>query len=192
MCACTLSVVYTAGTAGICVQLCTGAGTERTGRFGRFGTTSIPVPEPSVSSVRHEYRHRKFQQFGTTLDKYPCRRYRYIFRTDAGHISKFGTTPLPVPGTWVRSVRRQYLLVPDTTVSLVRHPHRYREYLYRTEHTLALYCENIKFVCFYLEKIFLLMHLHLAQPVQPVSVEIVGKGTIHYYFLRTESMACSF
>ena len=29
-----------------------------TGHFGKFGTTSIPVPDTSVSSVRHQYRYR--------------------------------------------------------------------------------------------------------------------------------------
>ena len=30
-----------------------------TGHFGKFGTTSIPVPDTSVSSVRHQYRYRR-------------------------------------------------------------------------------------------------------------------------------------
>ena len=61
-----LPAVYTAGTAGIYIQMCartstgtgtdfrTGTGTDfrtGTGNFGKFGTTSIPVPETSVSSV---------------------------------------------------------------------------------------------------------------------------------------------
>ena len=45
-----LPAVYTAGTAGICIQACSGTGTSTefrtgTGRFGKFGTTSMPVPE---------------------------------------------------------------------------------------------------------------------------------------------------
>ena len=41
-----------------------GAGTDfrtGTGHFGMFGTTSIPVPDISVSSVRHQYRYRKLR-----------------------------------------------------------------------------------------------------------------------------------
>ena len=29
--------------------------------LGKFGTTSIPVPDTSVSSVRHPYRHREYR-----------------------------------------------------------------------------------------------------------------------------------
>ena len=29
--------------------------------FGKFGTTSIPVPETSVSSVQYQYRYRKLR-----------------------------------------------------------------------------------------------------------------------------------
>ena len=64
VCAGTLPAVYTAGTAGICIQVCAGTGTDfrtGTGRFGKFGTTSILVPETSVSSVRHQYRDRKIR-----------------------------------------------------------------------------------------------------------------------------------
>ena len=46
------------------------------------------------------------------------------FHTVTGHFGKFGTTSIPVP---------------DTSVSSVQHPYRYRAYRYRTEHTL----ENI-------------------------------------------------
>ena len=55
VCAGTLPAVDTAGTAGICIQVCAGIGTGtgtdfRTGtvKFGKFGT-SIPVPENSIS-----------------------------------------------------------------------------------------------------------------------------------------------
>ena len=34
------------------------AGITGTGHFGKFGTTSIPVPDISVSSVRHSYRYQ--------------------------------------------------------------------------------------------------------------------------------------
>ena len=33
------------------------AGVTGTGHFGKFGTTSLPVPNTSVSSVRHQYRY---------------------------------------------------------------------------------------------------------------------------------------
>ena len=56
-----LPSVYTAGTAGICIQVCAGAGTGTdtdfrtgTGRFRNGGTTSIPVRQTSVSLVRHQ------------------------------------------------------------------------------------------------------------------------------------------
>ena len=57
-----------------------------------------------------------FGNFGTTS-----------IRTGTGHFGKFGTTSIPVP---------------DTSVSSVRHPYRYREYRYHTEHTLGyqLHC----------------------------------------------------
>ena len=32
--------------------------TRGTGHFVNFGTTSIPVPDTSVTSVRHQYRYR--------------------------------------------------------------------------------------------------------------------------------------
>ena len=37
------------------------AGITGTGHFGKFGTASIPVPETSVSSVRHQYRYQKLR-----------------------------------------------------------------------------------------------------------------------------------
>ena len=69
--------------AGICTQACTGAGTG-------IGT-SIPVPDTSISSVRHQYRYR-------TL-----RKVRYDINTGTGHFGKFGT-PIPVPDTSASSV----------------------------------------------------------------------------------------
>ena len=58
VCTSTLRAVYIASTPGICIQVCAGTGIgidlrTGTGRFGKFGTTSIPVPETSVSSVRY-------------------------------------------------------------------------------------------------------------------------------------------
>ena len=41
------------GTAGAGTDFHTGAK-----HFGKFGTTSTPVPDTSVSSVRYQYRHR--------------------------------------------------------------------------------------------------------------------------------------
>ena len=37
------------------------AGITGTGHFGKVGTTSIPVPDTSVSSVRHPYRYREYR-----------------------------------------------------------------------------------------------------------------------------------
>ena len=130
------------------------AGTTGTGHFGNFGTTSIPAPDTSVSSIRHQY-------------------------TGTGHFGKFGTTSTPVPDTSVSSVAHQYryrtlrlvrydtdtgtagtatdfhagtvhfgkfgtsILVPETSVSSVRHQ-RYRDCRYRTEHTLEILDEKEK------------------------------------------------
>ena len=70
-------------------------GSIGTGHFGKFGTASTPVPETSVSSVRHQYRYRKLRQV------------RYV-NTGTGHFGKFGTLSIPVPETSVSSVRHQY------------------------------------------------------------------------------------
>ena len=51
-----------------------------TGHFGKFGTTSIPVPHTSLSSVRHPYRHRRYVE------------YRYNIDTSTEHFGKFGTS----------------------------------------------------------------------------------------------------
>ena len=83
--------VYTAGIVGIIIQVCAGAGggtgtdfragagsgtgtdfrtgtgcfdtvdTTSTGNFAMFGTPSMPVPETSVNSVRHQCRYRKLR-----------------------------------------------------------------------------------------------------------------------------------
>ena len=37
------------------------AGITGTGYFGKFGAASIPVPETSVSSGRHQYRYRRYR-----------------------------------------------------------------------------------------------------------------------------------
>ena len=92
-----IPAVYTAGITG-------------TRHFCKFGTTSIPVPDTSVTSVRHQFRYRTFRYV------------RYI-NTGTGHFGNFSTTSIPVP---------------DTSVTSVRHPYRFREYRYRTEHTLDI------------------------------------------------------
>ena len=68
VCAGTRPEVYTARTAGIWIQVYAGTSTGnctafRTGaeRVGKFGTTSVPVPETSVSSVRQQHRYRKLR-----------------------------------------------------------------------------------------------------------------------------------
>ena len=63
-----------------------------TGHFGKFGTTSEPVPDTSVRSVQRQDRYRKV---------------RYI---NIGNepVGKFGTASIPVPDTSVSSVRHQY------------------------------------------------------------------------------------
>ena len=80
----------TAGTAGTGADFLTG-----TGHFGKFGTTSIPVPDTPESSV-HQYRYRTLQvryintgTSGTGMD----------FCTGAG--TGIGTTSIPVPDTSV-------------------------------------------------------------------------------------------
>ena len=123
MCVGTLAAVYTADTAGICIQVSAGTGTDTgfctgTGRFGEFGagtgnlgefgttsipepetsansgTTLMPVPKTSESSV-HQYRYRKLPKV------------RYI-NTGTENFGKFGTPPIPVPDSSVNSVRRLY------------------------------------------------------------------------------------
>ena len=98
VCADTLPAVYTAGTAGIFIQVCAGTGTGTdfrtdTGRFGKFGTTSIPAPESSVS------RYNINTGAGGT---------GMYFRTGARHFRKFSIPPIPVPDNSVSSVQRRY------------------------------------------------------------------------------------
>ena len=64
----------------------------------------------SVTDVRRSYRYRTLRKF------------RYNINTGTGHFGKFGTTSTPVP---------------ETSARWVRHPYRYREYRYHTEHTLG-------------------------------------------------------
>ena len=100
-----------------------------TRHFGNFGTTSIPVPDTSVTSVRQQYRYRTLRQVW------------YDSNTVTRPISKFGTTSIPVPDTSVSSVGHQYrtgtglhvctgvgtgidttwIPVPDTWESSVKH-----------------------------------------------------------------------
>ena len=67
----------------------------------RYGTYRgippvLPVPDTSVSSVRHQYRY------------WTLRQVRYGINTGTGHFGKFGTTSISVPDTSVCSVRHQY------------------------------------------------------------------------------------
>ena len=99
------------------------AGITCTGRFGKFDTTSIPVLDTSVSSVR-QYRYRTLQQV------------RYDINTGIGHFGKVGTTSipvLPVPVQTFDNSTRHFgnfgttsIPVPDTSISSVRHQYRYR------------------------------------------------------------------
>ena len=131
--------IYTTGNIGI-------------GHFGKFSTTSIPVRETSVSSVRRQYRNR-------TL-----RKVRYNINTCTGHFVKFGTIRIPVPpvpvqtfipvrDTSVSSVHQYHfgkfgttfipvLGVPVSSVSSIIYPSRYWAYRYRTEHTLTICTKN--------------------------------------------------
>ena len=66
-----------------------GTGTDfhaGTGHLVKFGTTSLPVPDTSVSSVQHQYRYRTLRQLWCHIN------------TGTGHFGKFGTTSIPVPG----------------------------------------------------------------------------------------------
>ena len=102
-----------------------------------FGTTSIPVPGTSVrvysgylpyqsGSVRPQYATEHSGMLGYEysgmLGYEYSGRVRYEFGTGTRLDSRFGTTSIPVP---------------NTSVSSVRHPYRYLEYRYRTEHTLG-------------------------------------------------------
>ena len=117
--------VYTAG--------CTG-----TGHFGKFGTTSIPVPDTEVGSVQHQYRYRILRQV------------RYSINAGDPNIGNFGKTSTLVPDISASSVRHQYHFgkfstiwisvppvpvpplktVPDTWVGSVPHKSRYQTLRY--------------------------------------------------------------
>ena len=60
------------------------------GHFSKFGTTSMPLPDASVNSVRCGYLYRR------------CR-YKLSY-----HFGNFGTASIPVPDTSVSSVRHPY------------------------------------------------------------------------------------
>ena len=78
-------------------------GITGTGHFGKFGTASIPTPETSVSSVRHQYRFRILRQvrcINTSIGGTGM----HVF-TEAG--TGIGTTSIPVSDTSVRSAQHQ-------------------------------------------------------------------------------------
>ena len=82
--------------------------------------TIILIPATSVSSVRHQYRYR----YRISCRYRTLRKFRYYINTVTGYFSKFDTTLIPVP---------------DISGSAVLLPHRYREYRYRTVHTLLIF-----------------------------------------------------
>ena len=98
-------------------------GTVRTEAYRRYLPPVLPVPDSSASSVRHQYRYRTLRYVRYDINtgtghfrkfdiiRIPCRRYRYRLYTGTGHFGKFGTTSITVP---------------DTSVSSVRHKHRYQ------------------------------------------------------------------
>ena len=63
------------------------------GHFRKFGTASIPVPDTSVSSVRHQYLYLRYLCGRLYRGWY---RYRYKIDTGAGQFGKFCKT---YPGT---------------------------------------------------------------------------------------------
>ena len=72
---------------------------------GKFDTTSRPLPDTSVSSVRHRYRYPAAT--GTDV------------HTGIGHFGKFGTTSIPVrdiSASWVP----HSIPLSDTSVSSIR------------------------------------------------------------------------
>ena len=115
-----------------------------TGNFRKFGTKSILAWATSECFVRHQcwYRKLRYVWFGINTGPYSSvrhqnryRRYRYMYLyryqtlrqvrytsiNGTEHFDKLDTTSIPVP---------------DTSVSSIRHPYRYREYRYRTEHAV--------------------------------------------------------
>ena len=109
----------------------------------RYGTYRgippvLPVPDTSVSSVRHKYRYRTLRyKFGTISipvlpapvqtfmpvpDTSVSSEHQYRYRILRG---KFGTSSILVRDTLVSSVQHQYVAL-DTSVSSVGHQYRYR------------------------------------------------------------------
>ena len=77
------------------------------GHFGKFGTTSIPVPDSSVTSVRYGYRYRRYR-YRPSYRYRTNRQVRYDINTGTGHFGKLGTASIPVPYTSAISVQHQY------------------------------------------------------------------------------------
>ena len=73
-------------------------GITGTGHFGNFGTTSIPVPDKSVNSVRHQYRYRTLRYVRYDMDAGTAGT-GTGFHTGTGNVGKFGTASIPVPDT---------------------------------------------------------------------------------------------
>ena len=107
------------GTAGTRTDFHTG-----TGQFGNFGTTSIPVPDASVTSVQHQYLYRTSIPLRDTSVSSVRHQYRYrtvrqvrydintgtpVTDMDActGVGTGIGTTSMPALDTLVSSVRHQ-------------------------------------------------------------------------------------
>ena len=90
------------------------AGITGTGHFGKFGTTSIPVPDAWVNSVRHQYQYRTLRQV------------RYDMDTGTAHFGKFGTISIPVPLVPVQT----FIPVPGASVISVQYQYRYRTLRY--------------------------------------------------------------
>ena len=83
-----------------------------------FGTTSIPVPDTSVTSTQplipvpntlvRACRGYFPYQSGSVRPQYPTEHSVMVqceFHPGTGHFGKFGTTSIPVPDNWVTSVR---------------------------------------------------------------------------------------
>ena len=82
-----------------------------------FGVTSIPVPDTWVTSARHLYRYRVLRYLLYDMDTGTVGT-RSDFHTGAGHFGEFGTTSIPTPDTSGYGYRyRRYRY---------RFPYRYR------------------------------------------------------------------
>ena len=93
--------------------------------FGNFGTTSIPVAEPSATSVGHGYRYRRYR-YRLSYRYRTLRSLRCDLNTSTGYFGNFGTTWVPVPPVPVQT----FIPVPETSVTSVRHQYRYRTLRY--------------------------------------------------------------